>query len=142
MRTLALRVERHNANGQALAIAASRHEVVSQVHYPGLPDHPQHATAARQMSGYGGVLTLDLGDYEAAGAFIENLRYAKRSASLGSVGSLVIHPAAMWGGTLAPDQLVTLGLGPGLVRLAAGIEDEEDLVEDVIAALDAIRPAR
>ncbi|MDP9283813.1 MAG: PLP-dependent aspartate aminotransferase family protein [Actinomycetota bacterium] len=142
MRTLELRVERHNANGVALATAASQHEAVSHVHYPGLPDHPQHATAARQMSGYGGVVTLDLGSFEAAGAFIENLRYAKRSASVGSVGSLVIHPAAMWTGVLEPDQLVTLGLGTGLVRFAAGIEDEEDLVEDVIAALDAVRPAR
>ena len=76
------------------------------------------------------------------GATWHSTRYAKRSASVGSVGSLVIHPAAMWGGTLAPDQLVTLGLGPGLVRFAAGIEDEEDLVEDVVAALDAVRSAR
>ena len=138
LRTLPLRVARHNENGQALAEALERHPAVTRVHYPGLPSHPQHALAARQMTGFGGVLALELaGGYEAADAFVGRLRYARRSASLGGVESLAVHPASMWRGMLSEEQLAASGLPLGLVRLAAGTEDTADLVDDVHRRRDA-----
>jgi methionine-gamma-lyase len=139
LRTLPLRVARHNDNGQALAEALERHPAVSRVHYPGLPTHPQHTLAARQMRGFGGVLALELaGGFQAADAFVGQLRYARRSASLGGVESLAVHPASMWAGMLSEEQLVASGLPMGLVRVASGIEDTADLVADVLAAADAV----
>ena len=139
LRTLPLRVARQNANGQALAEALERHPTVTRVDYPGLPTHPQHTLAARQMSGFGGVLALELdGGFQAADAFVGHLRYARRSASLGGVESLAVHPASMWRGMLSEEQLVASGLPMGLVRVAAGIEDTADLVADVLAAADAV----
>lgn len=139
MRTLPLRVKRHNANGQALAEALKGHPAVAQVHYPGLPSHPQHALAGKQMSGFGGVLALELaGGFEAADAFLSRLHYARRSASLGGVESLAVHPAAMWRGMLSEDQIIASGVPLGLVRLAAGTEDTADLVGDVLAAADEV----
>lgn len=138
LRTLPLRLARHNQNGQGLAEALERHPAVTRVHYPGLPSHPQHALAARQMSGFGGVLALELaGGFDAADAFVGQLRYARRSASLGGVESLAVHPASMWRGMLSDEQLVASGLPMGLVRVAAGNEDTADLVADVLAAADA-----
>ncbi|MFD4598101.1 trans-sulfuration enzyme family protein [Streptomyces sp. NPDC058464] len=137
MRTLPLRVPRHNANGQALAEALHAHPAVSRVHYPGLASHPQHKLATEQMSGFGGVLSVEFTDgYEAADAFLGRLRYARRSASLGGVESLAVHPASMWRGML-DDEQIAASVPPGLVRLAAGTEDTEDLVADVVAAADA-----
>ncbi|WP_089105262.1 trans-sulfuration enzyme family protein [Streptomyces hyaluromycini] len=137
MRTLPLRVPRHNANGQALAEALHAHPAVRRVHYPGLASHPQHKLAADQMSGFGGVLGVEFTDgFEAADAFLGRLRYARRSASLGGVESLAVHPASMWRGML-DDEQIAASVPPGLVRLAAGTEDTEDLVADVVAAADA-----
>jgi methionine-gamma-lyase len=139
LRTLPMRVARHNDNGQALAEALERHPAVTRVHYPGLPTHPQHTLAASQMSGFGGVLALELaGGFQAADAFVGQLRYARRSASLGGVESLAVHPASMWRGMLSEEQLVASGLPMSLVRVAAGIEDTADLVADVLAAADAV----
>jgi methionine-gamma-lyase len=138
MRTLGLRMERHNANGLALARAVADHPAARRVHYPGLPEHPDHAVAAAQMTGYGGVLSFEVhGGYDAAEAFVAALGLPKRAGSLGSVESLVVHPAAMWAGTLDRESLGDAGIDPALVRLAAGIEDTADLVADVRAALDA-----
>lgn len=137
LRTLSMRMERHNANGMALAQALDGHPAVSRVFYPGLASHPGHAVAARQMTGYGGVLALELeAGYDEADAFIGHLRYAKRATSLGSVSSLVVHPAAMWAQSLSPDQLNAAGVSPGLVRFATGIEHPDDLVDDALTALD------
>jgi methionine-gamma-lyase len=138
LRTLPLRMPRHNANGQSLAQALEHHPAVTRVHYPGLASHPQHALARSQMSGFGGVLGIELaGGYEAADAFIGHLRYARRSASLGGVESLAVHPVSMWRGMLREDQIAASGVPYGLVRLAAGTEDTNDLVADVLAAADA-----
>jgi methionine-gamma-lyase len=137
LRTLDLRMQRHNANGLALATALEGHPAVSRVHYAGLPDHRGHEVAARQMSGFGGVLSLELaGGYDAADRFIEQLRYPRRASSLGDVGSLVVHPASMWSKTLSPDELEEAGVAPGLVRYSAGIENPDDLVEDALRAAD------
>ncbi|MCI3276838.1 trans-sulfuration enzyme family protein [Streptomyces cylindrosporus] len=138
MRTLPLRVPRHNANGLALAQALSGHPAVAKVHYPGLASHPQHKLAASQMSGFGGVLGIEFtGGFETADAFLGKLRYSLRSASLGGVESLAVHPASMWRGMLSEEQIAE-SVPLGLVRLAAGTEDTADLVADALAAADAV----
>ncbi|MEU1167295.1 aminotransferase class I/II-fold pyridoxal phosphate-dependent enzyme [Streptomyces sp. NPDC005921] len=138
LRTLPLRVPRHNANGQALAEALNGHPAVARVHYPGLATHPQHKLAADQMSGFGGVLGIEFtGGFDTADAFLGKLRYSLRSASLGGVESLAVHPASMWRGMLSEDQIAE-SVPPGLVRLAAGTEDTADLVADALAAADAV----
>ena len=139
LRTLPLRMPRHNANGLAIAQALQDHPAVTRVHYPGLASHPQHALASRQMSGFGGVLGVEFTDgFTAADAFLGRVRYWRRSASLGGVESLAVHPASMWRGMLSEDQIVASGVPLGLVRLAAGTEDTDDLVADVLAAADAV----
>lgn len=139
IRTLPLRVRQHNANGLALARAMQEHPAVAAVYYPGLAEHPQHELAAAQMAGFGGVLSLELaGGYEAADRFIDGLRYARRAASLGSVETLVVHPATMWQAILKADQVRDAAMSPGLVRLSAGVEETDDLVADVIQSLDAL----
>jgi methionine-gamma-lyase len=138
IRTLPLRMPRHNANGQALAEALEGHPAVARVHYPGLATHPQHELAAEQMSGFGGVLGIELaGGFDAADAFLGALRYPRRAASLGGVESLAVHPAAMWRGMLSQEQIAASGVPLGLIRLAAGIEDTADLVADALAAAEA-----
>ena len=137
IRTLPLRVERHNANALALARALEEHPAVTRDHDPGLPSHPQHALAGRQMTGFGGVLSVDLKTGRAgAAALLAGLRLAKRAASLGSVSTLVVHPRSMWAGTAVPEQLAATGIGDGLVRVSTGIEDTADLVDDFLAAAD------
>jgi methionine-gamma-lyase len=139
LRTLPLRMPRHNANGQALAEALKDHPAVSRVHYPGLANHPQHALARSQMGGFGGVLGIELaGGYQAADAFLGRLRFARRSASLGGVESLAVHPVSMWRGMLREEQIAASGVPFGLARLAAGTEDTTDLVADVLAAANAV----
>ncbi|MEV6112599.1 PLP-dependent transferase [Streptomyces sp. NPDC052109] len=138
MRTLPLRVPRHNANGQALAEALRDRPAVSRVYYPGLATDPQHKLAANQMGGFGGELGIEFaGGFEMADAFLGRLRYPRRSAGLGGVESLAVHPAPMWRGMLSEDQIAA-SVPPGLVRLAAGTEDTADLVADTLAAADAV----
>ncbi|WP_327028788.1 PLP-dependent aspartate aminotransferase family protein [Micromonospora sp. NBC_01740] len=137
IRTLSLRVDRHNANALALARAVEGHPAVRRVRYPGLPTHPQHELAGRQMTGFGGVLSVELRDGRAAAGLLDGLRLAKRAASLGSVSTLVVHPRSMWAGIVDAEQLAATGIGEGLVRVSTGIEDTEDLVADFLAALDA-----
>ncbi|MEV6825138.1 aminotransferase class I/II-fold pyridoxal phosphate-dependent enzyme [Amycolatopsis sp. NPDC051102] len=137
LRTLSVRMARHNSNGLALAKALEEHSAVTAVNYPGLEKHPGHEIAARQMSAFGGMLSFTLeGGYEAASAFVTSLQYARHASSLGHVGSLVIHPAAMWGAAMTTEELRAAGVDPGLIRFSVGIEDEEDVIEDVYAALD------
>ncbi|WSP87107.1 PLP-dependent transferase [Streptomyces sp. NBC_01235] len=138
MRTLPLRVPRHNANGQALAQALNEHPAVAKVHCSGLASHPQHQLAASRMSGFGGVLGIEFtGGFEVADAFLGKLRYSLRSASLGGLESLAVHPASMWRGMLSEERIAE-SVPPGLVRLAAGTEDTADLVADALAAADAV----
>ncbi|MGC5330267.1 trans-sulfuration enzyme family protein [Micromonospora sp. DT62] len=137
IRTLSLRVDRHNANALALARAVEGHPAVRRVRYPGLPTHPQHELAGRQMTGFGGVLSVELRDGRAAAGLLDGLRLAKRAASLGSVSTLVVHPRSMWAGIVDAEQLAATGIGEGLVRVSTGIEDTEDLVADFLATLDA-----
>lgn len=139
MRTVALRVQRHNENGLRVAQALETHRAVERVYYPGLQSHPQHALAARQMRGFGGVLGLEVRGGEAsAERFIRGLRRFRRAPSIGAVESLAIHPYAMWRNTLSADELQRRGVSPGLVRLSLGIDAADDIVADVTGALDAL----
>jgi len=132
-------VARHNANALALAQALQAHPAVERVRYPGLPSHPQHELATRQMSGFGGVLSVDLrGGRPAVTALLDGLRLAKRAASLGSVSTLVVHPRSMWAGIVDPARMDDTGIGAGLIRISAGIEDTDDLVADFRSALDGV----
>jgi len=141
IRTLDLRVGRHNATALAIAEHLRAHPTVEAVYYPGLPGHASHAVAARQMSGFGGVLSIELpGDREETARSIERLELFQLSASLGSVESLVVHPASMWGAVLTDQQMSAAGVAPGLVRLACGLEDAADLIADLDRALHAHRP--
>jgi methionine-gamma-lyase len=137
LRTLGLRVERHNSNALALARFLEGHPKVARVYYPGLESHPQHALARAQMSGFTGMLSAELrGDFRAAERFIASLRLATNAASLGGHETLVVHPAAMWGGYMTAEQLRAKGLSDSLVRISIGLEDERDLLEDFARALD------
>ncbi len=139
IRTLHLRVGRHNATTATLAEHLNQRPEITTVHYPGLPGHPSHGVAARQMSGFGGVLGIELrGGFEAAVRTIERLELFQLSASLGSVQSLAVHPASMWRAVLSDEEVAAAGLHPGLVRLACGQEDPGDLIDDLDRALDAL----
>lgn len=139
LRTLPLRMQVHNANGIALANALDNHPAITRVHYPGLAGHPQHALASSQMSGFGGVLGVEFaGGFHAADDFIGHLRHFRRSASLGGVESLAVHPASMWRGMLSEENIAASGVPLGLIRLACGIEDANDLLEDVFGAASAL----
>lgn len=136
VKTLHLRVERQCANALALARRLEGHPAVRRVHYPGLASHPAHETARRQMSAFGGMVTLELaGGLPAAERLYDRLRLVARAGSLGGVESLASLPVltSHWG--LTGEQLRTAGIDPGLVRLSLGVEDAEDLIEDVERAL-------
>jgi methionine-gamma-lyase len=136
LRTLGLRVERHNQNGMALAMFLEHHPKVARVHYPGLPSHPQHELARSQMSGFTGMLSVELrGGYAAADKFISSLRLATRAASLGGFETLVVHPASMWSLQLSRELRESTGISEGLVRISVGLEDEGDMLRDFDQAL-------
>jgi cystathionine gamma-lyase len=136
LKTLALRMERHCANAQAVAEHLSRHPKVSRVYYPGLANHPQHALARRQMHGYGGMVTAELkGGLAEARRFLERVEIFALAESLGGVESLVEHPAIMTHASLPPERRALMGIGDSLVRLSVGIEDAADLIADLDQAL-------
>ena len=142
LRTLGLRVERHNRNALALARFLEAHRQVERVHYPGLESHPQHELARTQMSGFTGMLSVEVrGGFRTAEAFIAALKLGTNAASLGGFATLVVHPAAMWRRQLSAAQggAAAHGLGEGLVRVSVGLEDEVDLLKDFAQALDGIK---
>ncbi|HVL87708.1 MAG TPA: aminotransferase class I/II-fold pyridoxal phosphate-dependent enzyme [Candidatus Thermoplasmatota archaeon] len=137
LKTLGVRVARHNENAQRLAEFLERHPKVARVHYPGLKTFPQHALAARQMRGFGGMLSFELaGGHEAAARFCESVDLATLAVSLGGVETLVQHPASMTHGVLSDEERARGGVGPGLVRASVGIETFEDLRRDFEQALE------
>jgi methionine-gamma-lyase len=139
LRTLGLRVERHNTNATAVARTLEGHPAVARVNYPALDSHPQHELAKSQMTGFGGLLSFELkGGEMAVERFISALALPVRAGSLGGVESLVTSPAAMWAHTYTDEQLREAGISRGLVRLAVGLEAERDLVADVERALATI----
>jgi cystathionine beta-lyase/cystathionine gamma-synthase len=138
IRTLALRMERHDSNGRALAERLSGHPKVKKLYYPGLPSHPQHELAKRQMRGFGGMISFDLGSLEAANRFARSLRVFTLAESLGGVESLCCHPASMTHASMPKADREARGLTDGLIRLSVGCEDPKDLIADVEDSLDAV----
>jgi cystathionine beta-lyase/cystathionine gamma-synthase len=137
-KTLAVRMAQHNLNGLALAGFLAEHPKVQHVFYPGLPSHPQHALAARQMKGFGGMLAFELGSLERARRFLNRVRLLALAESLGGVESLVSHPATMTHASVPPERRAAIGITDGLVRISAGIEDVEDLKADLAHALEGV----
>jgi cystathionine beta-lyase/cystathionine gamma-synthase len=137
IKTLPLRMRQHDANGRRVADWLARRKDVSRLYYPGLPSHPQHELACRQMSGFGGMISLDLGDPQRARRFVESTRIFALAESLGGVESLIGHPASMTHASVPPAMRQAMGLTDSLVRLSCGIEDAEDLIEDLDRAFAA-----
>jgi cystathionine beta-lyase/cystathionine gamma-synthase len=137
-KTLAVRMVQHNANGLALAELLAAHPKVQQVYYPGLPTHPQHALAKKQMRGFGGMIAFDTGSLDGARTVLERVRLMALAESLGGVETLISHPATMTHASVPAERRAAFGLTDGLVRISAGIEDVEDLKADLTQALDAI----
>jgi len=134
-KTLTVRMAQHNANGMALAEYLAAHPKVTKVLYPGLPDHPQHALARRQMRGFGGMLTFDVGSFEAARNVCNRVRLMALAESLGGVETLISHPASMTHASVPPERRQAIGLTDSMVRISAGIEDPRDLIDDLAQAL-------
>jgi len=134
-KTLAVRMDRHASNAAKIAAYCEEHPAIKQTHYPGLASHPQHLIAAKQMSGFGGMISIELGSLERAVAVTKKLRLFTLAESLGGVESLVCHPVSMTHGSIPIEQRERLGVTGGLVRLSCGIEDVEDLLEDLEGAL-------
>jgi cystathionine beta-lyase/cystathionine gamma-synthase len=142
VKTLAVRMRQHDASGRKVAEFVSGHKKVLRVFYPGLQSgpnaHPQYELAARQMSGFGSMITLDLGSLDNARAFTRRLRVATLGESLGGVETLVSHPASMTHAGLGVEGRAKVGIADGMVRLSIGIEDVEDLIADFDQALAAV----
>lgn len=135
IKTLAVRMERHEQNGRAVADFLVRHAKVQRVLYPGLPDHPGYEVQKKQASGFGSMITIELGSYDAAKSLLDRVRLFSLAESLGGVESLISHPASMTHASIPPDRRAKLGLTDGMVRLSVGIEDLADLLGDLEHAL-------
>jgi cystathionine gamma-lyase/cystathionine beta-lyase/cystathionine gamma-lyase/homocysteine desulfhydrase len=137
-KTLPLRMDRHNASAQVLAEYLAAHPKVSRVHYPGLPDHPQHALARRQMKGFGGLIAFELGSLDRARTLLNGVRLMSLAESLGGVETLISHPATMTHASVPPERRRQIGLTDDMVRISVGIEDVDDLKEDLAQALERV----
>ena len=131
IKTLPLRMRQHDASGRRIAEWLSHQPGVTKLYYPGLPSHPQHELACRQMSGFGGMISLDLGDPERARRFVEKTRIFVLAESLGGVESLIGHPASMTHASVPPAMRKAMGLTDSLIRLSCGVEDTDDLMADL-----------
>ena len=136
LKTLAIRMERHNANALALAKHFEGHKDIEAIIYPGLESHPQHALASKQMNGFGGIISMNIkGGLEKSTTFLEKTRIFALAESLGGVESLIEHPALMTHASLPKERREAIGITDGLVRLSVGLESLDDLVEDIEQAL-------
>ena len=139
LKTFALRIERQNANGQALAEFLARHPRVTAVHYPGLPTHPQHEIARQQMRGFGGVVSFEVaGDLATASRVVDACTIPRIAPSLGGVESLIEQPALMSFYELTTEERLRVGIKDNLIRYAVGIEDAADLIDDLATALERV----
>jgi cystathionine gamma-synthase len=137
LKTLGVRMPKHNANGQAVAEYLETRPEIAQVWYPGLPSHPDHEVATRQMRGFGGVVTFEIqGNLECAGRFVDALEMPYIGPSLGGVESIIEQPALMSHFTLEPEEREAIGIKDTLIRYALGVEDADDLIADLAQALD------
>jgi cystathionine gamma-lyase/cystathionine beta-lyase/cystathionine gamma-lyase/homocysteine desulfhydrase len=137
-KTLSVRMAAHNANGLALAQCLSRHPKVKKVLYPGLPDHPQHDLARKQMRGFSGMLSFEVESFEKARTVCNSVKLMSLAESLGGVETLVCHPATMTHASVPAERRAQIGITDEMVRISAGIEDIEDLKADLQQALDRI----
>jgi len=137
-KTLHLRMPRHEENARRIAPFLRAHTKVRNVYWPGFPDHPGHAIHARQASGFGALISFDVGGREAAGRLLERVRLCALGESLGGVETLISHPATMTHAGYTQAERDALGIGDGLVRISVGCEDAEDLVADLERALEAV----
>jgi cystathionine beta-lyase/cystathionine gamma-synthase len=137
IKTLPLRMRQHDTNGRRIAEWLTRQPMVTKVYYPGLPSHPQHELACRQMTGFGGMISLDLGDPARASRFVEHTKIFVLAESLGGVESLIGHPASMTHASVPPAMRHAMGLTDSLIRLSCGVEDVDDLIADLDRALRA-----
>src|SRR5687768_12602329 len=144
-KTLHLRMKQHDANGRGIARWLVDKLGAESVMYVGLPSHPQHELAKRQMSGFGGMISIELGTKERAAHVLKRVRVFSLAESLGGVESLISHPATMTHASVSPDMRIKLGITDGLVRLSCGVEEAEDLVADLEKAFEGLpkrEPAR
>lgn len=135
IKTLAVRMEAHERAGRAIAEHLAEHPAVHRVLYPGLPDHPGHETQKRQSTGFGALITFDLGSFEEVERFLNRLRVMSLAESLGGVETLISHPASMTHASIPREQRLAVGITDGLVRVSVGLEDLGDLIADLDQAL-------
>jgi cystathionine beta-lyase/cystathionine gamma-synthase len=138
VKTLAARMEIHDRSGRIVADFLSKHKKVKAVFYPGLPDHPHHALAKKQMTGFGAMITFETGSQKSANKMLKAVRVCSLGESLGGVETLISHPATMTHAALGEKGRKAIGITDGMVRISVGIEDVNDIVEDLDQALDAI----
>ena len=139
VKTLAIRMKQHEANAKIIADYCENHPMVIATHYPGLQSHPQHELAKEQMSGFGGMISIELGTLDKAKAFTNAVRLFTLAESLGGVESLVCHPVSMTHGSIPKEQREKLGITDSLVRLSVGIENIDDLLKDIAQALESLQ---
>jgi cystathionine beta-lyase/cystathionine gamma-synthase len=138
IKTLAVRMAQHNANGMAIARHLEDHPKVKRVLYPGLPSHAQHDVARKQQRGFGAMISFDVNTLEAARSLLDNVKLCSLAESLGGVETLISHPATMTHASIPPEVRKQIGITDGLVRISVGIEDAEDIISDLDAALEKI----
>jgi cystathionine beta-lyase/cystathionine gamma-synthase len=139
IKTLPLRMERHERSARRVARWLAEHPKVRAVHYPGLPDHPQHRLARRQMRGFGGMISFDVGTLARARTVLDRVRLCALAESLGGVETLISHPATMTHGSVPKEERERIGVTEGLVRISVGVENVDDLLEDLERALRGLR---
>ena len=138
VKSLAVRMEQHDKNGRAIAAYLQKHAKVKKVLYPGLKEHPQFELAERQMTGFGSMITIEIGSFDNAQKMLRKVRVCSLAESLGGVETLISHPATMTHAALGEEGRKQIGLTDGMVRLSVGIEDADDLIADLEQALAAI----
>ncbi len=138
IKTLAVRMDRHNSNGLAIAKHLEAHPKVKKVIYPGLPSHPRHELAKKQQTGFGGMISFEVGSLDAAKQVLNHTKLCSLAESLGGVESMISLPALMTHASIPPDIQAQIGITQGLIRLSVGIEDVEDLIADLDQALARI----
>ncbi len=134
-KTLAVRMDRHNENAMKIALYLKKHPKVKKVFYPGFPEHPQHELAKKQMSGFGGMISVEFDTFETAKQFLNNAKVFTLAESLGGVESLLCHPISMTHASVPKEKREKFGLTEKLVRFSVGIEDVEDLIADIEQAI-------
>ena len=137
IKTLPIRMQAHNVNGMAIAKYLAARKDIEKIYYPGLPNHPGHELAKKQMTGFGGMIAFDLGSLDRARTFLGRVKLCSLGESLGGVETLISHPATMTHASVPAEDRARLGITDGLVRISVGIEDVEDLIADLEAAFAA-----